>query len=1253
MIVAASRAGSAVDKFFAAAVDRIPENTPRAERTAELASYAVEAYQRNRETMPSIIRKWVEDFIAALRAGLAAALRAANVAPAVRARLIADPAVLHKLARDGLKALAREQMSGDMAGASAFSEQAPPLFSRRGDTTEPESAPPGSGVALARQKNTPAEIRAAKAAVARIEAAGGVTSPDDLRDMLRVSGYSQWAESPIARDVDATARLWAEIEDKFPHGTGARAVVLTQQGVLSIRVGQADSKTAQEVAALSDKYGVPAIVRGRSERVDEDGLRAAGFEPYRGLMEPAGRSMQWQDVGISWIRPAGGISAATPLFSIAPRELARKAAERAVDVARIDTKPNVLQRKVGFPFALSRAHHADGSLKHPEFRVVYDEGQDYLTDINTFANDPAELAPDVVPQLNGWRGALPKLLGGTSLRLSEKDRAAIAPAIYEGTLVYTRDAYGLPVEADPNDPNIATPGIVWTHAELRARYDLNAKQIAEYDQARAALGRSLDFMAAAEVARHMGKDLPKAIKNMVSDGDLARFKGLVGTTLVRAINVARSDLKAQRAIAKLIAPTNAADVAKAQKRIATAEAEVVRLVKLQKDVDTKYKRVQSLKDRGYFPLMRFGTNTVTVRGPDDKVQFFSLYETSAEANVVARQFRQNPAFADSTVKRGELTTEQFRLFRGISPETLALFGELAGVNAEDRPLLDKYLQMTKANHSALRRLIRRKGTAGYSEDVQRTMAAFLTSNARAASTNLHAGDMTRAVANIPPESGEMSNYATRLTEYVQNPKDEASALRGFLFIHFIGGSLMSAATNMTQTATQTHPFIASKSNPVTATRIVTQAMASALLPQRAMRGALGAAIKHAQDEGIISPQALHELQGQAMNRLGSTESMLRALGLGTTITAATDTTLRKLLYAWGGFFALAEQYNRRVAFIAAWNLAIEQGVADPIEFANEAVKQTQNVYNRGNRPEWGRSAVGATVMTYSQFKINFVEFLIRLGPKHASLALLVLLLFAGWEGLPFSDDFDDLLDTVMQRFFGKAWSTKLERYKLVAGVFGEHAAKFILHGVSALPGFPIDFAGRMSVGNMAPGTSLFLKSNRDKSSEVLEGLGPAGGVVRDLVQKGDIRPIAIRNLSMGLEALRTGEIRNAQGKLLGKATPFEAAAKAVGANPATIATESRKRELVQRIIDQVRAVENGIVNKWAEGMVEGDNEQIQAAILELREWNAKNPNWEISVDDAQLARAAAELQTDRQTRFIKSVPRDVRATVMRMTGAEP
>ena len=73
--------------------------------------------------MPSIIRKWVEDFIAALRAGLAAALRAANVAPAVRASLIADPAV-HGL--------------GVPISASAVTK----LTSERWQWTIPNGAPP-------------------------------------------------------------------------------------------------------------------------------------------------------------------------------------------------------------------------------------------------------------------------------------------------------------------------------------------------------------------------------------------------------------------------------------------------------------------------------------------------------------------------------------------------------------------------------------------------------------------------------------------------------------------------------------------------------------------------------------------------------------------------------------------------------------------------------------------------------------------------------------------------------------------------------------------------------------------------------------------------------------------------------------------------------------------------------------------------------------------------------------------------------
>ncbi len=93
-IEANAKDGSAVNKFFAKAADRIPDGTPAKDRSEELACYAVEEYQRAKESMPSSISGWAKDFIATLRAGLAKALGAAGILPKDQAALLADPATL-------------------------------------------------------------------------------------------------------------------------------------------------------------------------------------------------------------------------------------------------------------------------------------------------------------------------------------------------------------------------------------------------------------------------------------------------------------------------------------------------------------------------------------------------------------------------------------------------------------------------------------------------------------------------------------------------------------------------------------------------------------------------------------------------------------------------------------------------------------------------------------------------------------------------------------------------------------------------------------------------------------------------------------------------------------------------------------------------------------------------------------------------------------------------------------------------------
>lgn len=209
-------------------------------------------------------------------------------------------------------------------------------------TVETRTDDTGNVAMFSRVPSSAAEVRAAREAIARIERAGGVTSPDDLAAVLRVSGYSQWAESPIAGDVDAAAALRADLDARFPRGDWKRPI-LNDQGVISVTgewlrdtLLRDDPKAADDLAALADKHSAPIIVRGHlSSSVGEVAsflerfLRPAGFEDYAGHQEMDGRPDR---VAITYIRPKGNISRVTPLYSRAT-PAGRMTHEAATDLA--------------------------------------------------------------------------------------------------------------------------------------------------------------------------------------------------------------------------------------------------------------------------------------------------------------------------------------------------------------------------------------------------------------------------------------------------------------------------------------------------------------------------------------------------------------------------------------------------------------------------------------------------------------------------------------------------------------------------------------------------------------------------------------------------------------------------------------------------------------------------------------------------------------------------------------------------------
>jgi hypothetical protein len=850
-----------------------------------------------------------------------------------------------------------------------------------------------------------------------------------------------------------------------------------------------------------------------------------------------------------------------------------------------------------------------------EFGRVYDAVQDFMRDTSRMAILAADQAPDLLPQVESL-GDVKKLLPQmVNSKAREADLKATSDAMFDGTLRYGRDANGKPIKVDaPEDA-----GIVWTATELKAQ-GMSDAQIAMYQQARRAIDQSLDSLLAADVYRSATTVKPEYLSTNPAEVDqlltdarkaAASESPSAAVALVRnALDAARKDRETElEKMRKLAKEQGGPDLDAA---ISDAKDELAALGRVIERLNDKVSRIAELKAKGYAPLMRFGPYTVDVLNDQGERVWFGMYENQYEANRAARSFREKGL----KVSQGVQSQREFELLKGVSPETAMLFAEMLGIEGD--AAMQEWLQKATAQHSALRRLIHRKGVEGFDDDGSRVVAAFITSNSRAAARALHGLRISEAVDNV--KQGDVKDEAVALANYVQNPKEEAQAIRSLLFVNYIGGSVASALVNLTQTLVQTLPYLSQFGGPAKAAKQVGGAMRQAI--GKVQDADTARALKRAEQDGIVKPQEIFQLQAEASRTLGS------------------SLKVRAALAAWGLFFQLAETFNRRTAFIAAYELAKANKEADPFAFAAQAVEETQGVFNKGNRPNWGRGPVGATLFTFKTFTIQYVEFLKRLPSRERALALAVLVLLSGMRGLPFAEDAEDVLDTVAQGL-GYNWVTRDQLNRFMSSTLGQPFADFLLQGASGTGIVPFDVSQRLGMGNMLPGTGLLKQSEARKEDEVLEVFGVAGGFVRDAL-KGEVRPVAIRNLAKGIEMYDRGIYTDSRGRTVMEADATDAAFKAIGLQPSNVARESRAigAEYEKRTL--FNKVKGDITEQIALGMFEKDQGKVKAARDKLAEWNEKNPEAQIVLNTQAIRRRVTEMQKDRAQRFVASTPKELR-----------
>lgn len=914
--------------------------------------------------------------------------------------------------------------------------------------------------------------------------------------------------------------------------------------------------------------------------------------------------------------------------------------------------------------------------RQPLFAPVYEAVQAFLGDVSRFAVVAADKAPTLLPKLETLGDAFGK---HRKQALSAADTKAISAPIFEGTLVWARNAHGKPVKLseleawaeglnstqkadillqkgvidhetnqawlhsrlDHYDESIARrfratqlqAGVVWSDAELQAMFQLDARQIGLYREFRAALDQSLTNLTISEMVKLGGEPAKGLLEQAVAAPNLSAAAQLLRDHFV--------------------------DLAQKEPGKQDMHLDTARQIMDLSD------RGQDLMDRGYAPLSRFGKHTVYVQQGGEQV-YFGMFETAHEASRMARQMQAEHPDAD--VSQGTVSEDAYKLFAGIAPETIELFGSMIGLDSQGEgassEVYQSYLKLAKNNRSAMKRMIERKGIAGFSEDAARVLASFIYSNARLTSGNAHLGEIDKAVTEIPKQEGELTDAAMQLRETIRN-SEGGNRLGGLMFAQFLGGSVASALVNLTQPITMTLPFLSQYGGIGKAGQRLAAAMRDAA--KRSTGDAkLDAALQWAADEGIVAPQEVHYLQAQAAGK-----GALRS-GDGSRVgnaRATLNNALAKVQLGWGKLFAMAEQANRRITFIAAYRTAQDEGHSDPARFAQDAVTQTQGTYNSGNRPKWARNPVGGVLMTFKQYSIGYLELLTRMafagrpgsperaaGRRAALYMVAVLFLMAGTDGLPFEQDLEDALDGILQRL-GYNFSTKRAKQEFLTGVLGEGGADFVLKGVSSLPGMPVDVAGRFGMGNLIPGTGLLTKKE-SYAQDLGELVGPAGDLAkRTFTAAGkalggdvagaalDLSPAAVRNVAKGADMLASGHYADGRGYKVNDTTAPEGVLKMLGFQPNSTANIQDAKGQALNMIAQTRMRSQEIQEHWARGILEGDQAMIAEARASRDDWNAKNPEAPVRVNMAGIVKRVRNMRQDVLNRTQKTAPAALKASV--------
>jgi len=553
-----------------------------------------------------------------------------------------------------------------------------------------------------------------------------------------------------------------------------------------------------------------------------------------------------------------------------------------------------------------------------------------------------------------------------------------------------------------------------------------------------------------------------------------------------------------------------------------------------KGIEDSFKQLRS---KNYFPRMRFGSYTITVRKVFmkegrrvQKVTEFLTFESKSERDSMYKDYQKDYAgdieagTVDIQVSKLDDTT---RALYGMPQLVIDRIGNAlrnpeigTGLTADqERALRDISLDLSPGKRY-LRHMQKRKNTAGFSTEAMRTYAAYMTNASNHLARVEHTEDMAKALRDLRAvqketqgdvtDLAELESYYTDHFKYLLNPENDWAKLRAFGFLWYLGFNTKSALVNTTQLPMVTYPYLASRYGDSSTVAQMVKGMKDVVahyVGKKDYTEAEQRLMDKLLEEGVIDESMASDLaglsEGTALQRIMPTNKAHRVIN--------------GINYYGGYMFSIAEKFNRQVTALAAFRLQMKEGEDFDLAYraAKDAIHKSQFEYAKYNRPEFMRGKKSAFFLFYN-YTQQFLYLAFAGGrtaqDKGTAVRMMAMLfVLAGLQGLPFAEyilSTIDMLGTQLKKWTGME-NPKVNIRQDIRELVQDLGANpdLLMHGagrflgagplkILEMFGVPVpnlDISGSLSMGEPLPG---FRTQSLDGSPQeiagqlLLNGLGP-------------------------------------------------------------------------------------------------------------------------------------------------------------------